>query len=63
MPEYDDLFDLEALDRFTRELTEADGSPEAKLARERAQKDALIDSILAEELARVTGRSKPDRKK
>ena len=36
MPEYDDLFDMEALDRFTRELTEGDEAPEEKLAKEKA---------------------------
>ena len=61
MPEYDDLFDMEALDRFTRELTEGDEAPEEKLAKEKARKDALIDAIMAEELAPITGRPNPNK--
>ena len=55
MPEYDDLFDLDALDRFIQEQMDGE-SPEEKRTREKAKKDEFINAILAEELARITPR-------
>ena len=33
MPEYDDLFDMDALERYTRELTEPQETPEVMFLR------------------------------
>ena len=53
-PEYDDSFDMEALERFTQELTGQEPQVDAqaaKLAAEKARKDALFsitDTMVAE---------------
>ena len=58
-PDYDSSFDFEALDRFTRELTgESEPTAEQKNA-DKAQKDALFDAIMAEELSRIAGEKMP----
>lgn len=58
LPAYDDSFDLSALDRFTQEITEDPEAASERLAKEKAEKDALFDAIMDEELTRIAGEAK-----